>query len=82
MNPDSAPLPIGLSSVEAADRINQYGPNQINLARQRAAVLQFLAHIRNPLVLVLLTACMPRALSELSKEDRDAIFRCPSQCVN
>jgi len=60
---DPTPLPTGLSSAEAAARINQYGPNQIKPAQQRAVVLQFLAHFRNPLVLVLLAASGISALT-------------------
>lgn len=33
---DSAPLPTGLSSSEAAARLKQYGSNQLKPARQRA----------------------------------------------
>ncbi|PIW71687.1 MAG: magnesium-translocating P-type ATPase, partial [Hydrogenophilales bacterium CG12_big_fil_rev_8_21_14_0_65_61_21] len=51
-----ASLATGLSRAEAATQLRQYGPNQIKPARQRAVVLQFLAHFRNPLVLVLLAA--------------------------
>ena len=53
---DPRPLSAGLSSTEAAARLNQYGPNQLKPARQRAILLQFLAHFSNPLVLVLLAA--------------------------
>ncbi len=60
---DPAPLSTGLSSAEAAARINQYGPNQLKPARQRAILLQFLAHFRNPLVLVLLAASGISALT-------------------
>ncbi len=60
---EPTPLLTGLSSAEAAARINQYGPNQLKPARQRAVVLQFLAHFRNPLVLVLLAASGISALT-------------------
>ena len=44
----------GLSRSEAAERLKQYGPNRLQPALQRAVLLQFLAHFRNPLVVVLL----------------------------
>jgi Mg2+-importing ATPase len=61
--PLAASAPEGLTSLEAAERLQQHGPNQIKPARQRAAVLQFLAHFRNPLVLVLLAASGISALT-------------------
>jgi Mg2+-importing ATPase len=54
---------IGLTSAEAADRARQYGPNRMRPVLQRAVVLQFLAHFRNPLVLVLLAASGVSALT-------------------
>jgi Mg2+-importing ATPase len=53
----------GLSAAEAADRLRQYGPNQLKPAVQRAVVLQFLAHFKNPLVLILLAASAISALT-------------------
>jgi len=53
----------GLSRVEAAERLKQYGPNRLQPALQRAVLLQFLAHFRNPLVLVLLAASGISALT-------------------
>ncbi len=54
---------IGLTRIEAARRLGHYGPNRLRPATQRAVVLQFLAHFRNPLVLVLLAASVVSALS-------------------
>jgi len=54
---------IGLTRIEAAQRLGHYGPNRLRPATQRAVVLQFLAHFRNPLVLVLLAASVVSALS-------------------
>ncbi len=53
----------GLSSVEAAQRLEQYGANRLMPATQRWVVLQFLAHFKNPLVLVLLVAAGISALT-------------------
>src|SRR5665647_2774478 len=60
---DTATSSLGLSSTEAAVRMQQYGPNQLKPTRQRAILLQFLAHFRNPLVLVLLAASGISALT-------------------
>jgi Mg2+-importing ATPase len=60
---DQIPSFAGLSSAEAAARLGRYGPNQIRPGRQRAIALQFLAHFRNPLVLVLLAASSLSALT-------------------
>src|SRR5512133_1367231 len=53
----------GLTSLVAAVRLRQYGPNRLQPARQRALLLQFLAHFKNPLVLVLLAASGLSALT-------------------
>jgi Mg2+-importing ATPase len=53
----------GLTRTEAADRLKQYGPNRLQDATQRALLLQFLAHFKNPLVLVLLAASAVSALT-------------------
>ena len=53
----------GLSSAEAGERLRQYGANRLAPATQRSVVLQFLAHFKNPLVLVLLVASSISALT-------------------
>jgi Mg2+-importing ATPase len=53
----------GLTSAEAAQRRQQYGSNRLKPPQQRAALLQFLAQFRNPLVLVLLVAIVISALT-------------------
>lgn len=53
----------GLSGVEAARRLAQYGPNRLQPTAQRAIALQFLSHFKNPLVLILLAASGVSALS-------------------
>jgi P-type Mg2+ transporter len=53
----------GLTSIEAAQRLAQYGANRLAPATQRWVVLQFLAHFKNPLVLVLLVAAGISALT-------------------
>src|SRR5512143_2648995 len=46
----------GLDDAEAAALLAQSGPNLLRPRAERAAVLEFLMHFRNPLVLVLLAA--------------------------
>ena len=46
----------GLTGSEAADRLEQTGPNMLRPPRKRALALQFLARFKNPLVLILLIA--------------------------
>lgn len=53
----------GLTSAEATERLKHYGPNRLLPATQRAVVLQFLAHFRNPLIVILLVASGISALS-------------------
>ncbi|MBT9507925.1 magnesium-translocating P-type ATPase [Rhodoferax sp.] len=53
----------GLSSAEALQGLRQHGPNRLQAATQRAVLLQFLSHFRNPLVLVLLAASAISALT-------------------
>jgi len=53
----------GLSSAQAAERLKRVGPNRLIPARQRAMVLQFLLHFKNPLVLTLLVASGISALT-------------------
>lgn len=48
--------PDGLSSMEAAARLAQFGPNLIHADKKQALLLQFLSKFRNPLVIILLIA--------------------------
>ena len=64
-------LQQGLSSAQAALNLVRYGPNRLQPARQRAVLLQFLGHLRNPLVLVLLAAS---ALSALTGDATGAVI--------
>ena len=58
---ETAEVTLGLSSAEAAVRLAQYGPNRLRPQRQHA-IWQFLARFRNPLVVVLLVACVISAV--------------------
>ena len=53
----------GLTRSEAVDRQKKFGQNRLLPATQRAVLLQFLVHFRNPLVIILLVASGISALS-------------------
>ena len=58
--------PTGLTASAASARLARFGPNVLNARRERAIVLQFLARLANPLVLVLLAAsAIAAALGDL-----------------
>jgi Mg2+-importing ATPase len=48
--------PEGLSEVEADARRRTFGPNVLRPRAERTWILQFVAHFKNPLILVLLAA--------------------------
>ena len=51
----------GLSTDESVRRLAAYGANTLGAKRQRWVALEFLAHFRSPLVLLLLAACIVSA---------------------
>ena len=51
----------GLTSAEARTRMGRYGPNDISHARRRPVILQYLAHFRNLLVIILIIAALVSA---------------------
>ena len=53
---NSPAAPQGLTSQEAADRLQQFGPNDPAPAKHHSAVLEFLRLFLHPLVLILLVA--------------------------
>ena len=55
--------PAGLTSEEAAQRLDRYGPNDAMARRRRPLLLQFLGRFGNPLVLVLLFASTLSAIT-------------------
>ena len=56
-------LPGGLSGREARRRAVRYGPNTLRVQKERALVLQYLSHFKNPLVMILLAASAVSALT-------------------
>lgn len=48
----------GLARPDATQRLQRYGPNQLNQAKKRSPILRFLDQMRDPMVLVLLAAAV------------------------
>lgn len=46
----------GLSSEEVENRLRIYGPNELAKRRRRTGVVEFLFHLSNPLIIILLLA--------------------------
>jgi P-type Mg2+ transporter len=55
--------PAGLSQTEARDRSKRFGPNTLRTQGERALIVQFLSHFKNPLVMILLAASAVSALT-------------------
>ncbi len=56
----------GLSSQAAAERLKDFGPNTLPMARRKSPILRFLAHFNNVLIYVLLgAAALTAALGHL-----------------
>ena len=53
----------GLTAAQAQDRLQRLGPNRLDPLREKALLWQYLAHFKNPLVLILLVASGVSALS-------------------
>jgi len=56
--PVAPPSNSGLSSAEAAERLDQYGPNEPAPAKSGAAITELLMLFLNPLVVILLVAAL------------------------
>jgi Mg2+-importing ATPase len=59
----TAEASLGLTHLQAAAQLKQWGVNRLRPPLQRAVLWQFLAQFRNPLVLVLLAAIVISALT-------------------
>src|SRR5579872_5483464 len=68
--PATAISPPGLSSTEAARRLDQYGPNEPAAVRRDATLLELVFLFLNPLVIILLVASI---VSLLLGDATDAI---------
>src|SRR5512146_2177781 len=53
--------PDGLSASEAASRLVQYGPNDLNLKRRSGPIEIFLSQFKSPIVIILLIATLVSA---------------------
>jgi Mg2+-importing ATPase len=62
MRPSTAELPNGLSSEQARQRLERFGPNEPATAPRAAALREFLGYLANPLVGILLVASTVSAL--------------------
>ena len=54
--------PSGLSSEEAAERLETYGPNELAREHKHSAIKEFLLHFKSPLVIILMIAGVISAL--------------------
>jgi magnesium-transporting ATPase (P-type) len=52
--PNQEPVVNGLTRLEAASRLKEFGENKLKPSSNKAIALQFLLQFKNPLVLVLL----------------------------
>ncbi|MFH1638720.1 MAG: magnesium-translocating P-type ATPase [Chloroflexota bacterium] len=52
----------GLTLEEVESRLETYGPNDIVQRKERTAIIEFLSHFRNPLVLLLVAAALISSL--------------------
>ncbi|MCW4006305.1 MAG: magnesium-translocating P-type ATPase [Candidatus Bathyarchaeota archaeon] len=48
--------PEGLSSEQASDRLEIYGPNELARRKKRSAITAFLSHLKSPLIIILMFA--------------------------
>ncbi len=48
----------GLTTEEVAERLENYGPNEVTKKRKRPVLIEFFSHFRSPLVIVLIIAAI------------------------
>ena len=53
----------GLNSTEVTERMARFGPNTLRAQNERALIIQYLSHFKNPLVLILLAASAASVLT-------------------
>ncbi len=56
-------LPAGLSRQQARQRSASFGPNVLQTQGERALIVQYLSHFKNPMVMILLAASAASALT-------------------
>src|SRR5215469_8135330 len=52
---------VGLTTQDAKERLDQFGPNEPAAANHRSAIYEFLGGLANPLALILVTAAAASA---------------------
>ena len=55
----------GLSSSEAAKRLEQYGPNKLNEAKKKSLVKRFFEQLADPMIIILLAAALISAITSV-----------------
>jgi len=64
----------GLSSQEAANRLGIYGFNELAKKKKRTTIVEFLFHLRNPLIIILLLAGLISFFLGVSSGSSDEII--------
>ena len=64
----------GLTSTQAAQRLAQYGPNQLEKPKPTPLILRFLLQLKDPMILVLLAAAVLSLLSTGGEDWIEAVI--------
>ena len=62
----------GLSSIEASNRLNEYGPNKLIEGKKRSAILRFFDQMKDPMIIVLLIAAALSLVTSLYEHESPA----------
>ena len=66
--------PEGLSSIEAQNRLKEYGENRLKEAGKKSLLVTFLEQFKDVMVLILLAAAAVSFFAALSEHDSSAFF--------
>ncbi len=66
--------PEGLSSIEAQNRLKEYGENRLKEAGKKSLLVKFLEQFKDVMVLILLAAAAVSFFAALSEHDSSAFF--------
>ena len=64
----------GLTSAEAANRLEKYGYNQLETKKKKNFVMQFLEQMKDPMIIVLLAAAMLSLVASRGEDYLDSII--------
>ena len=64
----------GLSTKQAEERLEQYGPNKLEGAKKQSLAARFLAQMRDPMIIVLLAAAVLSLLSSGGEDWIEALI--------